>query len=152
MLRPPIAASKVENDRSRNRVDWSDAAAVAELDMAIAFGRGHPRGPMEVTVRSRSVAITPLHRVRSWSRAGRDCDARMNIVFTCPTVETERLILRPFVMPTSRRIAIHDTAEVRTSLHLPSRSTGRRWKHLALWNGQGRRATRGGRRVVAPAN
>ena len=62
----------------------------------------------------------------------------MNIVFTCPTVETERLILRPFRdADVEAYFAIHDTAEVRTSLHLPEsidRQEAR--KHMALWNGQ----------------
>ena len=59
-------------------------------------------------------------------------------MFTCPTVETERLVLRPFRDDdVDAYFAVHDTPEVRASLHLPdSFDREEAWKHLALWNGQ----------------
>ena len=56
----------------------------------------------------------------------------------CPIVETERLVLRPFRDDdVDAYFAVHDTPEVRASLHLPdSFDREEAWKHLALWNGQ----------------
>ena len=56
----------------------------------------------------------------------------------CPIVETERLVLRPFRDDdVDAYFAVHDTREVRASLHLPdSFDREEAWKHLALWNGQ----------------
>ncbi len=59
-------------------------------------------------------------------------------MFECPTIETERLRLRPFHDDdVDAYFRVHDTPEVRSSLRLPDtfdRETA--WSHLALWNGQ----------------
>ena len=59
-------------------------------------------------------------------------------MFACPTIETDRLTLRPFRDDDLEAyFAIHDTPEVRASLHLPaSFDRDEAWKQLALWNGQ----------------
>lgn len=56
----------------------------------------------------------------------------------CPTVETERLRLRPFRDDDlDRYLAIHRTAEVRAALHIDE-SFGREdaWNQMAAWLGQ----------------
>jgi len=59
-------------------------------------------------------------------------------VFSAPTIETERLLLRPFEdTDVDDYFRIHDTPEVRASLHLPADfDREAAWSHLALWNGQ----------------
>ncbi len=56
----------------------------------------------------------------------------------CPTLETERLILRPFVDDdVDRYFAIHDNPEVRASLHIaPEFDREMAWTGLARWLGQ----------------
>ena len=56
----------------------------------------------------------------------------------CPTLETERLRLRPFVDDDLEAyFMLYDTPEVRRSLHVPdSFSRDDAWTHLALWRGQ----------------
>lgn len=56
----------------------------------------------------------------------------------CPTVETERLVMRPFRDDdTDRYFEILDTPEVRASLHLPSSfDRDAAWQQLAWWLGQ----------------
>ena len=57
---------------------------------------------------------------------------------TCPTVETERLILRPFrETDLDDYTALMQTPEVRASLHLPD-DVGREhaWNGMAAWLGQ----------------
>jgi RimJ/RimL family protein N-acetyltransferase len=57
---------------------------------------------------------------------------------TCPTVETERLILRPFrESDLDAYTALLQTPEVRASLHLPD-DIGREqaWQQMAMWLGQ----------------
>ncbi|MEM9202761.1 MAG: GNAT family N-acetyltransferase [Actinomycetota bacterium] len=58
--------------------------------------------------------------------------------YRCPTIHTERLTLRPFRDDdVDAYFAVHDTPEVRGSLHLPdSFDREEAWKHLAIWNGQ----------------
>jgi RimJ/RimL family protein N-acetyltransferase len=57
---------------------------------------------------------------------------------TCPTVETERLILRPFRDPDlDAYTALLQTPEVRGSLHLPDDiGRGQAWQQMAAWLGQ----------------
>ncbi len=59
-------------------------------------------------------------------------------MYLCPTVETERLILRPFTEADIDRYAdIHNDPQVRSSLHIEEPlSRDEAWKHLALWTGQ----------------
>ena len=56
----------------------------------------------------------------------------------CPTLETDRLRLRPFVDDdVEAYFALYDTPEVRRSLHVAdSFSRDDAWTHLALWRGQ----------------
>ena len=56
----------------------------------------------------------------------------------CPTLETDRLHLRPFVDDdVEAYFALYDTPEVRRSLHVAdSFSRDDAWTHLALWRGQ----------------
>jgi RimJ/RimL family protein N-acetyltransferase len=56
----------------------------------------------------------------------------------CPTVVTERLLLRPFTeSDTDAYTAVLQSPEVRASLHLPD-DTGRvdAWRQMAMWLGQ----------------
>lgn len=59
-------------------------------------------------------------------------------MFECPTIETERLVLRPLAdTDLDGYFTVHDAPEVRASLRLPDdfdRDTA--WSHLALWRGQ----------------
>jgi RimJ/RimL family protein N-acetyltransferase len=57
---------------------------------------------------------------------------------TCPTLETDRLILRPFNDDdVDRYFAIHDSPEVRAALHLaPEFDREMAWGALAHWLGQ----------------
>lgn len=59
-------------------------------------------------------------------------------MFECPTIETERLVLRPFRDDdVDDYFRVHDTPEVRASLHLAdSFDRDVAWSHLALWLGQ----------------
>ena len=59
-------------------------------------------------------------------------------MFACPTVETERLVLRPFRDDdTDRYFDIHDHPDVRASLHLPpSFDRDAAWQQIAWWLGQ----------------
>ncbi|MEM7141096.1 MAG: GNAT family N-acetyltransferase [Actinomycetota bacterium] len=58
----------------------------------------------------------------------------------CPTVETERLLLRPFRDDDlARYFAVHDTPEVRASLHIaddfgPEQAWGQMASHLGQWS------------------
>ncbi|MEO0492493.1 MAG: GNAT family N-acetyltransferase [Actinomycetota bacterium] len=56
----------------------------------------------------------------------------------CPTIETERLRLRPFRDDdVEAYFAMYDTPEVRASMHVAdSFSRDDAWTHLALWRGQ----------------
>ena len=56
----------------------------------------------------------------------------------CPTLETDRLRLRPFVDDdVEAYFALYDTPEVRRLLHVAdSFSRDDAWTHLALWRGQ----------------
>jgi RimJ/RimL family protein N-acetyltransferase len=57
---------------------------------------------------------------------------------SCPTIETNRLILRPFhESDLDAYTALLQTPEVRASLHLPD-DIGREqaWQHMATWLGQ----------------
>ncbi len=56
----------------------------------------------------------------------------------CPTVYTERLLLRPFVdTDTDRYFAILDTPQVRTWLHIPDGfDREAAWQQMAGWLGQ----------------
>ena len=59
-------------------------------------------------------------------------------MFICPTIQTSRLTLRPFAeTDLDRYFAIHDTAEVRASLHTPD-TYGREeaWTQMAAMLGQ----------------
>ena len=57
---------------------------------------------------------------------------------TAPTIETERLVLRAFTEDDLEAyFRIHDTAEVRRSLHLPDHfDRSLAWVQLAMWTGQ----------------
>ena len=59
-------------------------------------------------------------------------------MFSCPTIETDRLTLRAFRDDdVDDYFRVHDAPEVRASLHLPdSFDREEAWKHLAIWNGQ----------------
>lgn len=59
-------------------------------------------------------------------------------MYDCPTVETERLVLRPFTEDDLERYhAIHATVEVRTTLHIPeSFSHEDAWSQMAGQLGQ----------------
>ena len=59
-------------------------------------------------------------------------------MYQCPTVETERLVLRPFVeTDTDRYFAILDTPQVRASLHIPDDfAREAAWQQMAGWLGQ----------------
>lgn len=65
-------------------------------------------------------------------------DLRRWGMFECPTVETERLILRPLAEDDlDRYLEIHTTAEVRASLHLPDTfDRFDAWHQIAVWRGQ----------------
>lgn len=56
----------------------------------------------------------------------------------CPTLETERLVLRPFRDDDlDAYFALHDTPEVRASLHTPdSFDRAAAWQQMAAWLGQ----------------
>lgn len=60
------------------------------------------------------------------------------MTFQCPTVGTERLVLRPFVDDdVDDYFAIHDTPEVRHWLRThPSYDRSQAWAQLAFWMGQ----------------
>lgn len=61
-------------------------------------------------------------------------------MFVAPTVETERLLLRPFVeRDLERYLAVHTTPEVRASLHIPDTfdresAWGQMAHHLGQWS------------------
>ena len=59
-------------------------------------------------------------------------------MFTPPTIETDRLVLRPFRDDdVDGYFWVHNAPEVRASLHIADdfdRATA--WSHLCLWNGQ----------------
>jgi len=59
-------------------------------------------------------------------------------MFTCPTVETDRLILRAFRDDDlAAYTEIHRHPLVRETLHIPKTfDEYEGWKHLTLWNGQ----------------
>ena len=63
----------------------------------------------------------------------------LEAVFTCPTVETDRLRLRPFTeADLDRYLAIHTTPEVRASLHIADSfdreaAWGQMAHHLGQW-------------------
>ncbi len=59
-------------------------------------------------------------------------------MYVCPTIETERLILRPFAeRDLDRYLEIHTTPEVRASLHIiPEFDRSHAWRSIAMWRGQ----------------
>lgn len=59
-------------------------------------------------------------------------------MFTCPTVETQRLILRPFAEhDVDAYLAIHTAPEVMAALHIDdSFDRNVAWRSLAMWRGQ----------------
>ncbi len=59
-------------------------------------------------------------------------------MFTCPTVETERLILRPFnEYDVEPYLEIHLAPEVKAALHIDdSFDRNFAWRSIAMWRGQ----------------